>query len=159
MARDRMNLPLLCLLALSCFTASAFAAGELPEGAGKQVIQQHCAGCHPGAALSGYQKTREDWEAIVVRMGQRTAASRDELTTLADYLATNFPKVDDPNKVNVNKADAKEISERLGLTMKEGEAIVAYRERRGVFHSWGDLLVIYGVDGTKIEAVQDKISF
>jgi competence ComEA-like helix-hairpin-helix protein len=153
----RCTLLLLCVL--SFCGASAFAEGELPEGAGKQVIQQHCAGCHVGAALAGYQKTREDWDAVVFRMGQRTAASREDLTTLVDYLATNFPKVDDPNKVNVNKADAKEISERLGLPMKEAEAIVSYRERRGTFRTWGDLLVIYGVDGSKIEAVQDKLSF
>jgi competence ComEA-like helix-hairpin-helix protein len=150
---------LLLLSVIFLCAASAFAEGELPEGAGKQVIQQHCAGCHAGAALAGYQKTREDWDAIVFRMGQRTAASRDDLTTLVDYLATNFPKVDDPNKVNVNKADAKEIAERLGLPLKEAEAIVNYRERRGTFRTWGDLLVIYGVDGSKIEAVQDKLSF
>jgi competence protein ComEA len=151
--------PLLFLIAAASLAAFAFSATELPEGEGKHVIEQHCNGCHPGAALASYQKTRDEWEAIVTRMGGRTAASREELSTLADYLATNFPKVDDPNKVNVNKAGAKEICDRLSLTMKEAEAIVAYRERRGIFHSWGDLLVIYGVDGTKIEAVQDKISF
>jgi competence ComEA-like helix-hairpin-helix protein len=137
----------------------AFAENELPEGAGKQIIQQRCAGCHPGAALASYQKTRQDWDAVVARMGQRTDATKDELDTLTDYLATNFPKVEDPNKVNVNKAPAKEISERLGLTMKEAEAIVDYRDHHGMYHTWGDLLVIYGVDGSKIEAVQDKISF
>jgi competence ComEA-like helix-hairpin-helix protein len=151
--------PLLFSLAAASLATFAFGASELPEGAGKPVIEQHCAGCHPGAALAGYQKTREEWEAVVARMGGRTAASREELATLADYLATNFPKVDDPNKVNINKAGAQEICDRLGLPMKEAEAIVAYRERRGIFHSWGDLLVIYGVDGAKIEAVQDKISF
>jgi len=144
---------------LAILAASALTAGELPEGAGKQIIQQHCSGCHPGNALGGYEKTREDWDAIVVRMGQRTAATRDELTTLADYLATNFPKIDDPSKVNMNKADAKEIAERLGLSAAEADAIVKYRERRGNFRTWGDLLVIYGVDGTKIEALQDKMSF
>jgi len=150
---------LLYSFAISLVATSAFAAGELPEGEGKKIIQQHCSGCHVGAALAGYQKTREDWEAIVIRMGQRTSASRDDLTTLADYLATNFPKIDDLTKVNVNKADAKEMSERLGLPIKEAEAIVNYRERRGTFRTWGDLLVIYGVDGAKIEAVQDKLSF
>jgi competence ComEA-like helix-hairpin-helix protein len=149
---------LLPVLLISC-AVLGFAEGDLPEGAGKQVIEQHCQGCHRGTALAGYRKTREDWENVVTRMGQRTAASREELTTLADYLATNFPKVDDPNKVNINKADAKEISGRLGLTAKEADAIVSYRERRGLFHTWGDLLVIYGVDGSKIEAAQDIISF
>ncbi len=106
---------LLAVLAVSVLTA-----GELPEGDGKKIIQQQCAGCHPGNALGGYQKTREDWENIVARMGQRTTATRDELTTLTDYLAANFPKVDDPSKVNMNKADAKEISERLGFERGRG---------------------------------------
>jgi len=139
--------------------ASVVTAGELPEGEGKKIIQQQCAGCHPGNALAGYQKTREDWDAIVARMGQRTTATRDELTALTDYLATNFPKVDDPTKVNMNKADAKEMSARLGLSAAEADAIIKYRDRRGNFRAWGDLLVIYGVDGTKIESLQDKMSF
>ena len=78
---------------------------------------------------------------------------------IADYLAKNFPKVEDPSKVNVNKAAAEEIETRLGLTAKEAEAIVSYRERYGDFHAVGDLYLIYGVDGTKIEAAKDKISF
>ena len=101
---------------LAILAVSALSAGELPEGDGKKIIQQQCSGCHPGNALGGYQKTREDWESIVARMGQRTTATRDELTTLTDYLASNFPKVDDPSKVNMNKADAKEMAERLGLS-------------------------------------------
>ncbi len=78
---------------------SAFAASELPEGAGKPIIERHCSGCHAGAA------------------------------------------------------------ERLELPLKEAEAIVNDRERRGSFRTWGDLLVIYGVDGAKIEAVRDQRSF
>jgi competence ComEA-like helix-hairpin-helix protein len=96
---------------------------------------------------------------VVFRMGQRTAASKDELITLTDYLTAHFPKINDPTKVNMNKAETKEIVERLGLPLKEAEAIVSYRERRGTFRSWGDLLVIYGVDGSKIEAAQEKMSF
>jgi competence ComEA-like helix-hairpin-helix protein len=144
---------------LVILAASYLTAGELPEGDGKKIIQQQCSGCHAGNALAGYQKTREEWEDIVTRMGQRTTATRDELTTLIDYLATNFPKVDDPTKVNMNKAGVKELSERLGLSAAEAEAIVKYRDRRGNFRTWGDLLVIYGVDGTKIESLQDKMSF
>ena len=144
---------------LAMLTVSVLAAGELPEGDGKKIIQQQCSGCHPGNALGGYQKTREDWDAVVIRMGQRTTATRDELTTLADYLASNFPKIDDPSKVNMNKAGAQEMAERLGLSAAEAEAIVKYCDRRGNFRAWGDLLVIYGVDGTKIESLQDKMSF
>jgi len=59
----------------------------------------------------------------------------------------------------MNKATSKEMETRLGLTEKEAEAIVSYRERHGDFHAPGDLYVIYGVDGTKIEAAKDRISF
>ena len=144
---------------LAILAAAVLTAGELPEGDGKKIIQQQCSGCHPGNALAGYQKTREDWDAVVIRMGQRTTATRDELATLTDYLAANFPKVDDPTKVNMNKAGVKEMAERLGLSAAEAEAIIKYRDRRGNFRTWGDLLVIYGVDGTKIESLQDKMSF
>ena len=90
------------------------------------------------------------------RRGQRTAATKHDLSTLTDYLTVNFPKIDDPTKVNMNKAAAKEIVERLGLPAKEAEALVSSRERRGTF--LGELLVIYGVDGSKIEAAQEKMS-
>ncbi len=145
--------------ALLLLPAFVFAADELPDGAGKEIIAKHCNGCHQGVALSRYQKTHEEWDSIVTRMGQRTVASREELNTLTDYLATNFPKVDDPTKVNMNKATAKELVERLALSDKEAEAIVTYRDRHGNFRTWGDLLVIYGVDGAKIESLQDKLSF
>jgi competence protein ComEA len=86
-------------------------------------------------------------------------ASTAELDTVAAYLFKNFPKIEDPNKINVNKASAQEIETRLALTTKEAEAIVQYRERHGEYRAWGDLLVIYGVDGKKIEAAKDRISF
>jgi DNA uptake protein ComE-like DNA-binding protein len=36
---------------------------------------------------------------------------------------------------------------------------VNYRERHGTFREWGELLAIYGVDGRKIEAAKDRMSF
>ena len=134
------------------------AAGPLPEGSGKQVILKSCAGCHNPDSFASYQKTREEWDAVVTRMGQRTTASREDLEVLSNYLTANFPKIDDPNKTNVNKAPAKEI-EALGFTAQEAEIIVSYRERRGIFRTWGDMLVIYGVDGRKVQAASEKMSF
>ena len=78
---------------------------------------------------------------------------------MAEYLYKNFPKIEDASKINVNKASAEEISKGLSLTTKEAEAVVRYRERHGDFREWGDMLVIYGVDGKKIEAAKDRMSF
>jgi competence ComEA-like helix-hairpin-helix protein len=138
--------------------ALAASAAGLPDGTGKQVLIKNCSGCHNPDSFTTYAKTKEDWEAVVLRMGPRTPATREELTILADYLAANLPKIEDPTKVNMNKADAKQI-ESLGFTPQEAEAIVVYRERRGQFRTWGDMLVIYGVDGRKVQAASEKMSF
>ena len=93
-------------------------------------------------------------------MGQRVrSATKEELDTVEKYLATNFPKVDDATKLNVNKASAEDIVARLGLTLDEAKAVVDYRQRHGSFREWGELLAIYGVDGRKIEAAKDRMSF
>jgi competence ComEA-like helix-hairpin-helix protein len=93
-------------------------------------------------------------------MGDRGApASRAELDIIAAYMFEHFPKVEDASKINVNKATAQQIAAGLGLTSDEADAVVKYRERHGDFHAWGDLLIIYGVDGKKIAAAKDKMSF
>ena len=135
-------------------------ASALPEGPGKQIILRECTACHQPDHFTKYRHTSEEWQAIVIRMGQRVrSATKEELDTVLKYLATNYPKVDDASKLNVNKAAADEISTRLGLTLEEGKAIVEYRERHGTFHEWGELLAIYGVDGRKVEAAKDRMSF
>ncbi len=136
------------------------AAKVMPEGAGKEIILRECTACHMPDHFTKYQHTNEEWQAIVVRMGTRVrSATKDELETVQKYLATNYPKVEDAGKVNVNKATAKDIETRLNLTPAEAEAVVQYRQRHGDFREWGDMLVIYGVDGLKLQAVKDRMSF
>jgi competence protein ComEA len=135
-------------------------AAELPDGKGKDLILRACIGCHKADEIAAYRFTRDEYHAIAYRMGDRGAqATRAELDVIADYLFENFPKIEDPAKINVNKATAQEIAAGLGLTNQEAEAVVQYRQRHGDFHAWGDLLIIYGVDGKKIAAAKDKISF
>ena|SRR5581483_3719856 len=140
---------------------TSWAAGtELPAGPGRELLIRACTGCHKAEEFAAYRHTRDEYRSIVKRMGDRGAqASAKELDQIADYLANNFLKVEDPSKVNVNRATAKELETRLELTAKEAEAIVSYREQHGDFRALGDLYVIYGVDGRKIQAAKDKISF
>ncbi len=133
---------------------------ELPDGPGKPFILRECVGCHNPTAFSTYQHTPEEWTAIVTRMGARAkSATQPELETVAKYLAASFPKMEDSSKVNVNKAAAREIAERLGLTQQEADAVVEFRTKHGNFREWGDLLIIYGVNGRKIQATKDRMSF
>lgn len=135
-------------------------ADPLPDGKGKDLILRACIGCHKADELTAYRFTKPEYHAIVIRMGERGAqATPAELSIIADYMFEHFPKVEDATKVNVNKASADEIAKGLGLTDQEAAAVVKYRERHGDYHAWGDLLTIYGVDGRKIEAAKDRISF
>jgi competence protein ComEA len=135
-------------------------AAELPDGKGKELILRACTGCHKPEEIAVYRFTKNEYHTIVYRMGDRGAqATRPELDTIADYLFENFPKIEDATKINVNKATAQEIAAALALTNEEAEAVVEYRQHHGEFRAWGDLLIIYGVDGKKIAAAKDKISF
>ena len=135
-------------------------AADLPEGKGRELIERACVGCHKAEELAVYRFTKDEYQTIVYRMGERGArATRDELDVIAAYLFEHFPKVEDPSKINVNKATAEVIAAGLGLTKEEAWAVVKYRERHGDYHAWGDLLTIYGVDGKKIAAAKDKMGF
>ncbi|HUI82542.1 MAG TPA: helix-hairpin-helix domain-containing protein [Bryobacteraceae bacterium] len=136
------------------------AANAMPEGPGKQIILRECTACHLPDHFVKYRHTNEEWQAIVIRMGTRVrSATKEELDTVQKYLFTNFPKVEEAGKLNVNKAGAAEIAASLGLTPEEAKAVVEYRQQHGTFREWGELLAIYGVDGRKIEAAKDRMSF
>jgi competence protein ComEA len=149
-----------CLIAASSLLSPQVRAADLPDGKGKELILRACIGCHKAEEIAVYRFTKDEYQTIVYRMRDRGAqATPAELDVIADYLFQNFPKVEDATKINVNKATAQEIATGLGLTNEEAAAVVKYRERHGDFHAWGDLLIIYGVDGKKIAAAKDKISF
>ncbi len=123
--------------------APAAAENAMPEGPGKQIILRECTACHLPDHFTKYRHSNEEWTAIVIRMGTRVrSATKEELDTVQKYLATNFPKVEDASKLNVNKANAEDISARLGLTLDEAKALVDYRQQHGTFREWGELLAI-----------------
>jgi competence protein ComEA len=149
-----------CLTLCSGMLSMPAAADDLPDGKGKELILRACTGCHKAEEIAVYRFTKDEYQAIVYRMGDRGAqATRAELDVIADYLFEHFPKIEDSTKINVNKATAQEIAVGLALTNEEAEAVVKYRERHGDYHAWGDLLIIYGVDGKKIAAAKEKIGF
>ena len=60
--------------------------------------------------------------------------------------------------VNVNTADAKTISEALsGIGQKKAEAIVKYREEKGLFKTAGDLANVAGIGEKTIEKNKNDI--
>ena len=154
---------------LLIFISLTLAAGgqSLPPGDGQDIVQHQCAGCHALKVVTSKKASKQQWSTIVDQMVSRGADVADEdIETVVQYLAKNFgPAPDPPAKdsdrttVNANKATAKEIAVAIGLSAKESEAIVHYREQNGDFKSWHDLTNVPGVDTKKIELNKDKITF
>jgi len=140
-------------------SVSPIAAEDFPDGAGKVLIMRSCGQCHSTDQIARQKKSEPEWQATVVRMAGRGAkVTGDETDTIVKYLATNFAKVEDLSKVNINKAATKDFV-TLGFTAEEGNLIIEYRGRHGDFRDWADLLQIYGVNGEKAEAAKDKMSY
>jgi len=152
-------------LSLRAFHLAAFAllAGsvwaQLPDGAGKEETQRVCKGCHELERSVSPRQDRDGWQQTMDKMVALGAkVTETDYNAILDYLAKNYPGEEIP-KLNVNKATAIELESRLTLPRPQAAAIVEYRTRNVVFKSIDDLKRVPGVDGAKIEAKKDRITF
>src|ERR671923_1390420 len=66
-------------------------SASLPAGAGKELVEGVCTGCHPADQItrsSGY--TREGWRELILTMIDLSASP--DFGTISEYLATHFPE-------------------------------------------------------------------
>jgi mono/diheme cytochrome c family protein len=67
----------------------------LPDGAGKAIVQKMCVSCHSLKTVTSNRATKEQWSDTVQQMVSRGAEGTDEeIATVIDYLAKNFPPVE-----------------------------------------------------------------
>jgi competence ComEA-like helix-hairpin-helix protein len=138
----------------------AFAQRDFPDGAAREYVTKICLQCHEPAQLLTQKRTESDWKKTVARMAQKgISAPIEQFDAIALYMVKNFGKDEDTTKLNMNKAKPEEIVNQIGLTPAEAQALVTYREKHGDYREWGEMLVVYGVDGRKLEAAKDKMSF
>jgi competence ComEA-like helix-hairpin-helix protein len=140
--------------------ALALAQNDFPEGTAREYVQKICLQCHEPTQLLSQKRTESDWKRTVARMAQKgVSAPTEQFDAIAVYMAQHFGKPEDTTKLNMNKAKPDEIVAAIGLTPVEAQALVTYREKHGDYREWGEMLVVYGVDGRKLEAAKDKMSF
>lgn len=152
-------LPILALSSL-LFPAARAQQKDFPDAPAREYVTRICLQCHEASQLLSQHRTEADWKATVARMAQKgVSAPTEQFDAVAAYMAKYFPKTEDATKVNMNKATAEEIVTVIGLTPDEAKALVAYREKHGDYREWGEMLVVYGVDGRKLEAAKDKMTF
>jgi competence protein ComEA len=113
-----------------------------------------CGGCHDVRATVEKRKTRKDWRTSVADMRAKGAsATDDEAKVIAAYMTRYF------GLVNVNTAGADEMQTVLGVSEKEAQAIVGYRESHGAFATLDDLKKVDGLDAETLEREKASIVF
>ncbi len=137
----------------------AHAQVSLPDGAGKEQMIKVCGLCHEPQRAASIRLTREGWEATIGDMIARGARGTDEdFAAILDYLSTHFLG-EAARPLNVNTAAAIDLESVLLLLRKEAAALIAYREKNGLFKSVEDLKKVPGIDVKKIEAQKDRLYF
>ena len=146
---------LIPFLAISLGVAQA---QDLPPGKGKDLVENICGSCHGLDVVVAQHATKDGWASIVDYMVQRGATGTpEEMQTITDYLAKNFPAA--AAKTNVNKAASMDLQTQIELTAKDADAIVKYRSDHGDFKDWDSLAKVPGIDTAKLTAKKDSIVF
>lgn len=146
------------LIPVLTFSAIIVQAQDLPAGKGKDLVENSCGSCHGLDVIVAQHATHDGWASIVDYMVSRGATGTpEEITTIVDYLAKNFPAA--AAKTNVNKASSMDLQTQLELTAKDADAIVKYRTDHGDFKDWDSLTKVPGVDAAKLTAKKDSIVF
>lgn len=134
-------------------TVALFAAEGAPAGS-KEAFLKVCATCHRPEVASAGRRTRSQWEEVVEKMISKGAkGTDDEFLLILDYLVAEH------GRVNVNNASANEMSEILGISHEEADAIVKYRRTNGKFEDFEGLSKVPQLDITKLEKKRSAISF
>jgi competence ComEA-like helix-hairpin-helix protein len=146
---------LVSFLASSLIVAQA---QDLPPGKGKELVENSCGSCHGLDVVVAQHASKDGWASIVDYMVSRGATGTpEEITTIVDYLAKNFPAA--ATKTNVNKASSKDLQTQIELTEKDADTIVKYRTDHGDFKDWDGLAKVPGIDMSKLTAKKDSIAF
>jgi len=129
-------------------------AQDLPEGKGKDAVEQVCGACHGTDLVSARRATKQGWSYIVDDMVSRGAsATNEQIQTINEYLAKNF------GQVNVNKAPSTEIASVLEITSAQADAIVKYRMDHGDYKTLDDLKKAPGLESAKLDTKKDRVVY
>ncbi len=144
----------LAILAAAGAALAATSQNDLPDGRGKDSFVRACAGCHELDTATSSRFTQSGWQQTVDDMvGRGADLNESQAADVVAYLTKNF------GKVNVNKASAAQLHEGLGLSEKDAQAIVAYRENHGDFKTLDQVKGVPGVDVAQLQKKAGDIAF
>jgi competence protein ComEA len=129
-------------------------AQDLPEGKGKDTVEQVCGACHGTDLVSSRRATKQGWSYIVDDMVSRGAsATNDQIKEINEYLTKNL------GQVNVNKGSSAELASILEITPEQADAIVKYRTDHGDFKSVDDIKKVPGLETANLDKKKDRVAY
>ena len=142
------------LLMASALAGGQEKAGDPSEAKGKATLEKVCVGCHELDVVTATRRTKIGWQQNVEDMISRGAEGSDqEMAEVVAYLTKFY------GKVNVNTASQQQLQEVLGLTLKEAQAIVAYRDQNGKIKDFEQLKSVPGLSAEKLQGKRSLIAF
>lgn len=148
---------LFSMLALGLFAtavASVVSSAQEPEDAPAAAFKRVCSSCHDSDRILATRRTRTQWEEIIEKMIDRGAEGTSEDFTTAEVYLLRVS-----GRVNVNRAQSKDIVAVLSLTEKDADAIAEYRKANGEFKDFDALCKVPGIDLEKLKQGRDAIAF
>jgi competence protein ComEA len=129
-------------------------SAQEPEDPPAAAFRRVCSNCHDSERILATRRTRTQWEEIIEKMIDRGAeGTSEDFTTAEEYLLRVS------GRVNVNRAQTKDIVSVLSVTQKDADAIVEYRKANGEFKDFDALCKVPGIDTEKLKQGRDAISF
>jgi competence protein ComEA len=126
----------------------------LPAGPEKEKMLKLCVGCHEVDLVVARRHTREEWDGVVGDMIARgSKGTESELSLVAEYLNKYL------GKASINSDGATELQDRLKISERDAQAIVAWREQHGKFKNFEEVLKVPGLDAANIAGKRGWISF
>jgi competence ComEA-like helix-hairpin-helix protein len=120
----------------------------------EETMEKVCITCHPFEQITRARRTDREWKELLARMAiLGAAANEQQFAMVKKYLVRWY------GLVRVNTATAAELSAVLGLSIKDGAAIVAYRKANGKFANAAALAKVEGIDKAKIEEQPEALRF
>ena len=129
-----------------------------PDTRGRQIVGEACTVCHTLSMISQNRKSLSEWEETVSdMMGRGAPLTEGEREIILPYLAKTYG-LENP-KTDINQASAEQLVTAFGLSRREADTVVRYKQENGTIRGWEDLRKILNLDLKKLEAKRDILAF
>jgi competence protein ComEA len=129
-------------------------SGNPADDPAHDVFIQTCNRCHDAPRITTLRRTRTEWEEVINKMIERGATgSEEDFMTVFGYLRRHY------GKVYINTAPIEEITTTLGLSNKDADAIVTFRNANGNFADFDAVKKVPNIDVKILEDHKDAVAF